>query len=85
MGEATSELNQPERIERRIEETRARLDVRLGVIEQRARDAVSVRRRVAERPWTAVGGAAALGLAVGLYRGWKNRDDSREWEDLDEF
>jgi len=75
MGEATNELNQPERIERRIEETRARLDDKLGVLEQRARDAVSIRRRVAERPWSAVGGAAAVGLALGLYRGWKNRDE----------
>jgi ElaB/YqjD/DUF883 family membrane-anchored ribosome-binding protein len=75
MGEATNELNQPERIERRIEETRARLDDKLGVLEQRARDAVSIRRRVAERPWAAVGGAAAVGLALGLYRGWKNRDE----------
>jgi len=30
---------------------------------------------VAERPWAAVGGAAAVGLALGLYRGWKNRDE----------
>ena len=84
MGEATNELNQPERIEQQIEETRARLDDKLGVIEQRARDAISVRRRVAERPWVAVGGAAAVGLALGLYRGWKNRD-RYDWNDRDEY
>jgi ElaB/YqjD/DUF883 family membrane-anchored ribosome-binding protein len=72
MGEASNELNQPERIEQRIEQTRSRLDEKLGAIEQRARDAVSVRRRVAERPWAIIGGAAAIGAAVGLVKGWRN-------------
>lgn len=75
MGEASDKLNQPERIEERIEATRSQLDEKLTAIEQRARDAVSVRRRVAERPWTVVGGAAALGLAVGLVKGWRERED----------
>lgn len=75
MGEAADQLNQPERIERRIEATRSQLDEKLTAIEQRARDAVSVRRRVAERPWSVVGGAAAVGLAVGLVKGWRERDD----------
>ncbi len=75
MGEAADKLNQPERIERRIEATRSQLDEKLTAIEQRARDAVSVRRRVAERPWSVVGGAAAVGLAVGLVKGWRERDD----------
>ncbi len=74
MGEAADELNQPERIEQRIEATRSQLDDKLTLIEQRARDAVSVRRRVAERPWAVLGGAAAVGLAVGLVKGWRARD-----------
>lgn len=74
MGEAANELNQPERIERQIENTRARLDEKLGRLENRTREAVSIRRRVADRPWTAVGGAAAVGLAFGLYRGWRDRE-----------
>lgn len=81
MGEATDELNQPERIEQRIEQTRSRLDEKLGVIEQRARDAVSVRRRVAERPWTVIGGAAAIGAAVGLVKGWRNNKAHHKEED----
>jgi ElaB/YqjD/DUF883 family membrane-anchored ribosome-binding protein len=75
MGEAPDKLNQPERIEQRIEATRSQLDEKLTALEQRAREAVSVRRRVAERPWTVVGGAAAVGLAVGLVKGWRGRDD----------
>ncbi|HOC19170.1 MAG TPA: hypothetical protein PKK95_12920 [Vicinamibacterales bacterium] len=75
MGEAADKLSQPERIEQRIEQTRSRLDDKLSAIEQRARDAVSVRRRVAGRPWTVVGGAAAVGLAAGLVKGWRGRDD----------
>jgi len=74
MGEAPDQLNQPERIEQRIEATRSQLDHKLAAIEQRARDAVSVRRRVAERPWTVLGGAAAVGLALGLVRGWRERN-----------
>lgn len=74
MGEAADKLNQPERIEQRIEATRSQLDEKLTAIEQRARDAMSVRRRVAERPWSVVGGAAAVGLAVGLVKGWRERD-----------
>lgn len=75
MGEAADQLNQPERIEQRIEATRSQLDDKLNAIEQRAREAMSVRRRVAERPWTVIGGAAAVGLAVGLVKGWRERDE----------
>ena len=75
MGEAADQLNQPERIEQRIEATRSQLDDKLAAIERRARDAVSVRRRVAERPWTILGGAAAIGLAFGLVKGWRGRND----------
>lgn len=75
MGQAADQLSQPERIEQRIEQTRSQLDDKLTAIEQRAREAVSVRRRVAARPWTVVGGAAAVGLAAGLVKGWRARDD----------
>lgn len=75
MGEAADKLSQPDRIEQRIEETRSQLDEKLTALEQRARDAMSVRRRVAERPWTVVGGAAAVGLAAGLVKGWRGRGE----------
>jgi ElaB/YqjD/DUF883 family membrane-anchored ribosome-binding protein len=69
MGEARDELNaKADHIERQIEATRDRLEVRLEALESRTRSALSVRRRVEARPWTAVGTAMALGMALGFIR-----------------
>ncbi len=68
MAEAPGEL------ERRIADTRAELGAKLDRLEARTRNALSVRRRVAERPWMAVGAAAAVGFAVGMLRGRRHPD-----------
>lgn len=69
MGEAGDQLTDSARqIERRIADARYRLENRLSQLEERARQAVSIRQRVAERPWIALAGAAGLGLALGLLR-----------------
>lgn len=74
MGEKADELTpRADLIERRIEHTRNRMQVRLWEIEERARRALSVRERVAERPWTALAGAATIGLALGLLRKRRRR------------
>ncbi len=82
MGEARDELTpnrEAERIEQRIAATRDRLEDKLSRLESRTRDMLSVRQKVAARPWAAVGGAAALGFAVGLLRG--RHDDDAEDDD----
>jgi ElaB/YqjD/DUF883 family membrane-anchored ribosome-binding protein len=77
MGEAGDELTtSAQQIERRIEDARYRLENRLSQLEDRARQAVSIRQRVAERPWVALAGAAGLGLALGLLR-------HKRYEDVD--
>ncbi len=69
MGQAGDELTaSAEQIERSIQDTRNRLSGRLSELEMRTRDALSIRQRVAQRPWTAVAGAAGLGLVIGLMR-----------------
>lgn len=67
MGEAGDQLTtRAEEIEQDIADTRNRLESRLSQLEDRTRQALSFRQRVAERPWTVLAGAAGLGLAVGL-------------------
>jgi ElaB/YqjD/DUF883 family membrane-anchored ribosome-binding protein len=63
------ESRDPAELERKIDDTRARLDENLAAIERKARATMSVRRRVAERPWAAVGSALAVGFVAGLIRG----------------
>jgi len=63
MAEAADQLEQ------RISETRADLDDKLARLEDRARDTLSIPRRVRRRPWAALGSAAAAGLVAGLVRG----------------
>lgn len=69
MGQAGDELTaSADQIERRIEDTRNRLSGRLSELELRTREALSLRQRVAQRPWTAVAGALGVGFVVGLLR-----------------
>ncbi|MFB3852408.1 MAG: hypothetical protein ACE148_01145 [Vicinamibacterales bacterium] len=59
----------PDQLERQIVETHAELDDKLSRLGHRARDTLSIRRRVCRRPWVALGSAAAAGLVAGLVRG----------------
>lgn len=69
MGEAADELTpKAEVIEQRIEDTRNRMQNRLWELEDRTRQALSIRQRVAERPWTVLAGAACVGMLLGLMR-----------------
>ncbi len=69
MGEAADELTpKAEIIEERIEHTRNRMQRRLWELESRARQALSVRQRLAERPWTVLAAAAGVGMLLGLMR-----------------
>ena len=78
MGEAADELTpKAAKIEDRIEDTRNRIQHRLWTLEDRARQALSIRQRVAERPWTVLAGAAGVGLLLGLL-GKRRRHDDRE-------
>lgn len=78
MGEAGDQLTRSaEQIEQRIEDTRYRLESRLSELEIRAREAVSIRQRVAQRPWVALAGAAGVGFAIGLLRHNRARDEDR--------
>ncbi len=54
-----------------IEATRADLDRKLGRLEGKAREELSLRNRVAERPWQFVGAAAGAGVLLGLMFGGK--------------
>ena len=76
MGEAGDQLTvRAEQIEQDIQHTRNRLEGRLSQLEDRTRQALSIRQRVAERPWVALAGAAGVGLALGLLRrGRPHRD-----------
>lgn len=67
----------PDQLEQRISETRADLDAKLSRLERKARESLSVSRRIRRRPWTALGGAAATGLVLGLIRG-KGAEEKRE-------
>jgi ElaB/YqjD/DUF883 family membrane-anchored ribosome-binding protein len=74
MGEARDELTPTaDQIEQRIEITRSRLEGRLSELEDRTRQALSIRQRVAERPWVALAGAAGVGFAIGLLRRHRHR------------
>lgn len=78
MGEAGDQLTKSaEQIEQRIENARYRLESRLSQLEDRARQAVSIRQRVAERPWVALAGAAGVGLVLGLLRRSRYQDVER--------
>jgi ElaB/YqjD/DUF883 family membrane-anchored ribosome-binding protein len=67
MGEAADELTpKAEHIEESIEHTRNRMQNRLWELEDRTRQALSIRQRVAERPWTVLAGAAGVGMLLGL-------------------
>jgi ElaB/YqjD/DUF883 family membrane-anchored ribosome-binding protein len=69
MGEAGDELTaRAEQIEQQIEDTRGRLETRLSELEGRARQALSIRQRVAERPWVVLAGAVGVGFTLGLFR-----------------
>ncbi len=57
-----------------IEETRADLDRKLDRLESKARAELSVKNRIAERPWQAVGAAAGAGLLLGLLFGGHKHD-----------
>ncbi len=56
-----------------IEATRADLDRKLGRLEGKARDQLSLRNRVAERPWQFVGAAVGAGLLLGLVFGGRRK------------
>lgn len=74
MGEAADELTpKAEYIEERIAHARNRMQNRLQELEDRTRQALSVRRRVAERPWTVLAGAAGVGMLLGLLRKKRRR------------
>jgi ElaB/YqjD/DUF883 family membrane-anchored ribosome-binding protein len=67
MGEAADELTpKAEHIEEQIEDTRSRMQNRLWELEDRTRQALSIRQRVAERPWAVLAGAAGVGMLLGL-------------------
>ncbi len=69
MGEAADELTpKAEMIEERIEHARNRMQLRLWELESRMRQALSLRLRVAERPWTVLAAAAGVGMLLGLMR-----------------
>ncbi len=57
-----------------IEATRADLDRKLNRLEGKARRELSVKARVAERPWQFVGAAAGAGLLLGLIMGGRDAD-----------
>jgi ElaB/YqjD/DUF883 family membrane-anchored ribosome-binding protein len=52
-----------------IEATRANLGRKLDRLETKARRELSLKARLAERPWQFLGGAAAAGLVLGLIFG----------------
>ncbi len=57
-----------------IEATRADLDRKLNRLEGKARRELSIKARVAERPWQLVGAAAGAGLLLGLLMGGRDED-----------
>ncbi len=66
----------PDQLEQRIAETRADLEAKLTRLERKARESLSISRRVRQRPWTALGGAVATGVVLGLIRG-KGSEEKR--------
>jgi ElaB/YqjD/DUF883 family membrane-anchored ribosome-binding protein len=58
-----------DQIRARIEATRADLDRKLNRLEGKARRELSLKARVAQRPWQFVGVAAGAGLMLGLVFG----------------
>jgi ElaB/YqjD/DUF883 family membrane-anchored ribosome-binding protein len=66
-----------EKIRQDMSVTRESLQAKLEQLETKARYTFSLRRRVSNRPWLALGAAVAAGFVVGAVRGQSGHEPER--------